>query len=105
MPFQLAALELDKTFMVTAVYLLAFLVTTVSLGWAVTRTSALSAWRDAAMGYKEQASDLSGRLSRAEEQIVLLTKRIVELEAFPDLSDVIAVVREEAESIRRELPR
>jgi predicted RNase H-like nuclease (RuvC/YqgF family) len=61
----------------------------IALGWAVTRTQALSAWRSASEGYKEQVNELTGRLERAEEKSVELHAKVTELETRPDMTAVI----------------
>lgn len=71
----------------------------VSLAWAVFRTSALTAWRAAAEGYKAQVEEMKPRLERAEKLAVSLQAQITELERRPDLGEVLS----ELQGLRHDL--
>lgn len=77
------------------------IMTAVAAGWGITRSGAVNAWKDAALGYKEQVADLSGRLERAEEALVDANSRISKLEAYPDMTEVIKAVEQWGERIVR----
>ena len=62
----------------------------VALAWAVSRTQALTAWRSAAEGYKEQVTEMTTRLTGTEETMRELHQEINRLSALPDYSDVVA---------------
>lgn len=102
----LANTHMDVSVLVTVVLpAISTIVAAVATAWAVSKTSALQAWRDAALGYKEQVADLTGRLSRAESSIVEANKKITELQLKPDMTAVIEVIREESEATRKALGR
>jgi predicted negative regulator of RcsB-dependent stress response len=69
--------------------LLVSIIGAIALGWATFRTQALSAWRSAAEGYKEQVNELTGRLTNAEGQVEQLHAQVTILETRPDMTSVI----------------
>lgn len=60
-----------------------------ALAWALSRTQALSAWRSAAEGYKEQVTEVTTRLTNAEAAVVELHAEVNRLSARPDYSAVV----------------
>lgn len=59
-------------------------------GWGLSRSGAVAGWRSVADARKERLSELENSLVRAEDQIVVLSQRINELEGRPDLRAVEA---------------
>jgi predicted negative regulator of RcsB-dependent stress response len=66
--------------------------TVLAVGWAVTRAQAVSAWRSAAEGYKEQVADLTQRLERAEHEVEGLHETVTTLEQRPDMSAALDAI-------------
>jgi chromosome segregation ATPase len=66
--------------------------TVAAIGWALTRAQAVSAWRQAAEGYKEQVADLTSRLERAEEDVQSLHGTVTTLEQRPDMSAALEAI-------------
>ena len=63
---------------------------------AIGKSQALRAWRDTALGYKEQNAELNGRLHMAEERLLLSEKKVADLEKRPDMTKVIELVATES---------
>jgi hypothetical protein len=82
----------------TVVGAVILVITTLALAWAITRSQALSAWKDAAGGYKEQVAELTARLETAEKTIEELNFQIATLAKRPDMGAAIDSI--EANSTR-----
>jgi hypothetical protein len=76
-------------------------VAALALGWAISRAQAVTAWKESALGRKEENEILEGRLRRAEETAVVLQQKIVQLEQKPDLTVVMRKIEEAVELVRR----
>lgn len=68
---------------------------------AIGRTQGLSAWRTAAEGYKEQVTQLEGRLQTAEREIASLLDKVEMLEQRPDMTSVEEKFESELDPIRK----
>ncbi len=75
----------------------------VAFAWALARSRALEAWKEAAGGYKESKVQLEERLGRAEVTITALNTQITKLESMPDMTDVADLINAQATRVEKSL--
>lgn len=72
-------------------------------GWGAFKSQAASGWRLAAEGYKEQVTELSGRLNMAEQVATSMQQRVDKLEQLPDLRAIVAAIDGNTAEVIREI--
>jgi len=58
-------------------------------GWGISRSGAVAGWKSVAEARKERIAEIEGAHARAEEREAVLARRVAELEALPDVAQVI----------------